>query len=66
MTLLQNIGMTAVPWLAGKITDISGGDYTYTMIMFASLGFVGLIFSLLLKISEKKEALAIELPAGTA
>ncbi|MGB3861836.1 MAG: MFS transporter [Candidatus Aminicenantaceae bacterium] len=66
MTLLQNIGMTAVPWLAGKITDISGGDYTYTMIMFASLGFVGLIFSLLLKISENKEALAIELPAGTA
>ena len=64
MTLLQNIGMTAVPWLAGKITDISGGNYTYTMIMFASLGFVGLIFSLLLKISEKKEALAIELPAG--
>ncbi len=62
MTLLQNIGMTAVPWLAGKITDISGGDYTYTMIMFASLGFVGLIFSILLKISEKKEDLAIELP----
>jgi MFS family permease len=66
MTLLQNIGMTAVPWLAGKITDISGGDYTYTMIMFASLGFVGLIFSLLLKISEKKEALTIELPTRTA
>lgn len=66
MTLLQNIGMTAVPWLAGKITDISGGDYTYTMIMFASLGFVGLIFSLLLKISEKKEAIAIELPTGMA
>jgi MFS family permease len=64
MTLLQNIGMTAVPWLAGKITDISGGDYTYTMIMFASLGLVGLIFSLLLKISEKKEALAIELPTA--
>jgi MFS family permease len=64
MTLLQNIGMTAVPWLAGKITDISRGNYTYTMIMFASLGFIGLIFSLLLKISEKKEALAIELPTG--
>jgi MFS family permease len=62
MTLLQNIGMAAVPWLAGKITDISVGDYTYTMIMFASLGFVALIFSLLLKIFEKKEALAIELP----
>ena len=66
MTLLQNVGMTAVPWLAGKITDISGGDYTYTMIMFSFLGFVGLGFSLLLKISEKKEALAIELPAKMA
>jgi MFS family permease len=66
MTLLQNVGMTAVPWLAGKITDISGGDYTYTMMMFASLGFIGLVFSLLLKISEKKEALAIELPTRMA
>jgi MFS family permease len=66
MTLLQNIGMTAVPWLAGKITDISGGDYTNTMIMFAFLGFVGLVFSLMLKISEKKEALGIELPTGMA
>lgn len=62
MTLLQNVGMTAVPWLAGKLTDISGGDYTNTMIMFASLGFIGLVFSIFLKISEKKENLAIELP----
>lgn len=66
MTLLQNVGMTAVPWLAGKITDISGGDYTYTMVMFSFLAFIGLGFSVLLKISEKKEALAIELPAQRA
>jgi MFS family permease len=62
MTLLQNIGMAVIPWVAGRLTDISGGDYKYAMVMFASLGFVGLIFSLLLKISEKKEDLAIELP----
>ncbi len=66
MTLLQNIGMAAVPWLAGRLTDISGGDYTYAMGMFASLGFLGLVFSLLLRISEKKEGLNIELPTGNA
>jgi MFS family permease len=66
MTLLQNVGMTAIPWLAGKITDISGGDYTNTMIMFSFLGVVGLVFSLLQKISEKKEALGIELPTTMA
>jgi MFS family permease len=62
MTLLQNIGMAVIPWVAGRLTDVSGGDYKYAMVMFASLGFVGLIFSLLLRISEKKENLAIELP----
>lgn len=66
MTLLQNVGMTAVPWIAGKITDISGGDYTYSMIMFSLLGIIGLVFSLLLKIQEKREALGIELPGKMA
>jgi len=66
MTVLQNIGMAVVPWLTGRLTDVSGGDYTYAMIMFASLGFVGLIFSFLLRISEKKEDLRIELPTEIA
>lgn len=66
MTLLQNIGMAFVPWLTGRLTDVSGGNYTYAMIMFALLGFVGLIFSLLLRISEKREDLRIELPAEIA
>jgi len=66
MTLIQNIGLTAFPWLAGKITDISGGDYTKTMLMFASLGFVGFIFSMLLKGAVKKEGATLELPTKIA
>lgn len=66
MTMIQNIGLTSFPWLAGKITDLSGGDYTNTMIMFASLGFVGLVFSLLLRASEKKDKTGIELPTKIA
>jgi len=66
MTLLQNIGMTVTPWLAGKMTDLAGGNYTHAMIMFASLGFVGFFFASLLRIFEKKEGLTIELPSRTA
>jgi MFS family permease len=66
MTMIQNVGMTIFPWLAGKITDLSGGDYTNTMIMFASLGIVGFIFSLLLKYADRKEKAGIELPTKIA
>ena len=66
MTLIQNIGLTSFPWLAGKITDLSGGNYTNTLIMFASLGLLGLIFSLLLKLSARKEGVKIELPTKLA
>jgi MFS family permease len=66
MTVLQNVGMAVVPWLAGKITDVSEGNFTYSMIMFASLGLIGLIFALLLRIFEKKEGLRIELPTRIA
>lgn len=64
MTLIQNVGLTTFPWLAGKITDLSSGDYTNAMIMFASLGFFGLFFSLLLKRADKKEKTGLELPSG--
>jgi len=66
MTLIQNIGLTVFPWLAGKITDLSGGDYTNTMLMFASLGVIGAIFSILLKISDRKARTGIELPTKIA
>jgi len=66
MTLIQNIGLTVFPWVAGRITDLSGGDYTNTMVMFACLGGTGLLFSLLLKLADKKEGSGIELPSKMA
>lgn len=66
MTLIQNIGLTVFPWIAGKITDISGGDYTRAMVMFASLGFMGLVFSIFLRLAEKKEKVGLELPSDDA
>jgi MFS family permease len=66
MTMIQNIGLTIFNWLAGRITDLAGGDYTRTILMFASLGFVGLVFSVLLKLAVKKEASGIELPTSQA
>ena len=66
MTCIQNIGLTVFPFLAGKIRDLSGGEFTNTMIMFACLGFVGLVFSLLLKSADKREKAGIELPTKLA
>jgi MFS family permease len=66
MTLIQNAGLTLFNWAAGKLTDMAGGDYTHTILMFASLGFVGLVFALLLKAASKKEGVGIELPTSRA
>jgi MFS family permease len=64
--LIQNVGLTVFPWLAGKITDMSGGDYTNTLILFASLGFVAFFFSVLLRLSDKKGNTGLELPTKMA
>ncbi|MCK4236059.1 MAG: MFS transporter, partial [Candidatus Krumholzibacteria bacterium] len=58
---IQNIGLAAFPWLAGRLVDFSGGDYTYMQIMFASLGFVGLLFSLLLLRADRTRGTGLEL-----
>jgi MFS family permease len=63
---IQNMGLFLFPWLAGKITDASGGDYTNMQLMFASLGFIGLIFSLLLMAESRKRNLGLELPTSQA
>lgn len=55
---VQNVGLMLFPYLAGKIADAhtitaadgsTTVDYTSTMLMFAALGVVGFIFSVLLK-----------------
>ena len=68
MYSVQNLGLWGIPLLAGIILDKTNpgnplvADYTMTILMFAGLGLVGLLFSLLLKIEDKKKAYGIELP----
>lgn len=73
MTSIQNLGMFAFPILAGEITDWAnpgvdpaGGalDYTWTVLMFAVLGLVGFVFSILLHgAARRPEYRALELRA---
>jgi predicted MFS family arabinose efflux permease len=66
-TLLQNAGLTVFPWAAGKLTDVAGGDYKNSLLMFAGLGGVTLFLSVLLRISARKGPSAkIELPTRLA
>jgi len=66
-TLLQNAGLTVFPWAAGKLTDMAGGDYRNSLLMFAGLGIVALVLSLLLRMSARKGPSAkIELPTRLA
>ncbi len=53
-TMIQNIGLALFPYLNGKLRDITS-SYTSSLLMFASLGFIGLIFSLLLLYEDKKQ-----------
>jgi nitrate/nitrite transporter NarK len=63
---IQMSGLTLFPWLAGKVVDLSGDNYTNMEIMFAMLGFVGLVFSILLLRADKKQELGLELPTKEA
>ncbi len=71
---VQNVGLMLFPWVAGHIADahtttriVNGEkttvvDYTSTMLMFALLGVVGFVFSLLLKWADarRREGISIE------
>ena len=50
-TMIQNIGLALFPWLNGMLRDATH-DYTASMVMFSSLGLVGLVFAILLRRSE--------------
>ncbi len=68
MYSIQNIGLFGFPILAGIILDTTNPgqtenlNYTPTIIMFAALGLLGLVFSLLLKRTDKKHGFGIDLP----
>ncbi|HEX2569040.1 MAG TPA: MFS transporter [Polyangia bacterium] len=73
---VQNLGLMAFPWIAGKIADahtvrtvVDGKatevvDYTSTMAMFATLGIAGFVFALLLKRADAKAGGKLERPKG--
>jgi len=59
MTVIQNFGLAAFPWLNGLLRDRTQ-DYRASMIMFASLGIAGLVFAFLLKWADKREGGVLE------
>lgn len=59
MTAIQNVGLALFPLLNGILRDITK-TYTASMLMFASLGLVGLIFALLLKRADAREGGGLE------
>ncbi|NOZ13968.1 MAG: major facilitator superfamily domain-containing protein 1 [Acidobacteria bacterium] len=61
ITMIQNVGLALFPYLNGKLRDVTH-TYTASMLMFACLGFVGLIFAWLLKRSDAKEGGVLERP----
>jgi len=54
MTAIQNLGLAACPVANGALRDATHG-YTASQIMFAVLGFCGLIFSILLLRADRRE-----------
>ena len=68
MYSIQNLGLWGFPIIAGLILDASNPgppeilNYQPTMLMFAALGLLGLVFALLLKWSDKKYDYGMEGP----
>ncbi len=61
ITMIQNIGLALFPFLNGKLRDVTH-SYTASMLMFASLGFAGLVFAWLLKRADAREGGVLERP----
>jgi MFS family permease len=59
MTLIQQVGLAGMNWLIGKANDLSGASatnpdgYNTGMWIFSILGFLGLLFAILLRKNEK-------------
>ena len=58
---VQNIGLCLVPLLIGVVLNATGG-YLVPMIIFSSFGVLAFIFSLLLKVEDRRKDFGLELP----
>ncbi len=58
---VQNIGLSFVPLLIGKVLLHTGG-YVAPMIIFSSFGVLAFIFSFLLKAEDRRKGYGLELP----
>ena len=58
---VQNIGLCLVPLLIGVVLNATGG-YLVPMLIFSSFGVLAFIFSLLLKIEDRRKGFGLELP----
>ncbi|UCH15162.1 MAG: MFS transporter [Bacteroidales bacterium] len=79
MFSVQNIGLWLFPLLIGRVLDITNPgitqemvsdgqavyNYTYSILMLAFLGVLGVIFAVLLLQSDKKYKIGLELPNKT-
>lgn len=61
MTMVQNFGLAAFPWLIGALRDTTK-TYTSGMVVFASLGIVGFVFAILLKGADARVGGGLERP----
>jgi MFS family permease len=61
MTLVQNIGLMLFPYINGLLRETSG-EYSHSMLMFAGLGFLALVFALLLRLGRGPSARVLEAP----
>lgn len=68
MYSIQNLGLWGFPLIAGMILDKTNPgnpsilNYTPVILMFASLGLLGLFFALMLKREDRKGGFGVELP----
>ncbi len=60
MTLIQNVGLMAFPWLNGLLREHTG-TYSASMLMFAGLGALAFIFAVALRYFATSQR-ALELP----
>jgi nitrate/nitrite transporter NarK len=58
---VQNLGLCFVPLIIGKVLNATGG-YVAPMVIFSSFGVLAFLFSIMLKIEDKKKGYGLELP----